>query len=115
MNFDQFKVAILILRADAPQLSEKEENALQDAHLAHLAKLNDEGHLLGAGSILGTSDRELRGLSIFRGSPSEVRVLADQDPGVLAGKYTQQSFPSTFPRGAMSFSQTRFPKSMSDV
>src|SRR3989441_12123719 len=90
MNFDQFTVALLILRADAPQLSEKEENALQDAHMAHLAKLHDEGHLLAAGPILGTSDRELRGLSIFRGSPSEVRMIADQDPGDLAGKYTHQ-------------------------
>jgi len=115
MNFDQFTVALLILRADAPKLSEKEENALQDAHMAHVAKLHDEGHLLAAGPILGTSDRELRGLSIFRGSPSDVKVLADQDPGVLAGKYTHQFFPWIVPRGAMSFSQTRFPKSMSDV
>ena len=74
MNFDQFTVALLILRADAPKLSEKEENALQDAHMAHVAKLHDEGHLLAAGPILGTSDRELRGLSIFRGSPSDVKV-----------------------------------------
>src|SRR2546428_706087 len=92
MNFDQFTVALLILRADAPKLSEKEENALQDAHMAHVAKLHDEGHLLAAGPILGTSDRELRGLSIFRGSPSDAKVLADQDPGVLAGKYTHQLF-----------------------
>ena len=115
MNFDQFTVALLILRADAPQLSEKEENALQDAHLAHLAKLHDEGHLLASGPILGTPDRELRGLSIFRGSPSDVKVLADLDPGVLAGRYKHQFFPWIVPRGAMNFSQTTFPKSMSDV
>src|SRR5207249_10212646 len=106
MNFDQFTVALLILRADAPKLSEKEENALQDAHMAHLAKLHDEGHLLAAGPILGTSDRELRGLSIFRGSPSDVKVLADQDPGVLAVKYTLQFFPWIVALGAMNFSQT---------
>src|SRR5207244_13397646 len=104
MNCDQFTVALLILRADAPQLSEKEENALQDAHMAHLAKLHDEGHLLAAGPILGTSDRELRGLSIFKGSPSDVTVLADQDPGVPARKYTHQLSPWIVPRGAMSFS-----------
>src|SRR2546422_11447547 len=115
MNFDQFTVALLILRADAPQLSEKEENALQDAHLAHLAKLHDEGHLLAAGPILGTSDRELRGLSIFRGSPSEVRPLADQDPVALAGKYTQQFFPLIVRRGAMRLTQARLPHTRGDV
>ena len=115
MNFDQFTVALLILRAEAPKLSEKEENALQDAHIAHLAKLHDEGILLAAGPILGSPNRELRGLSIFRGSLDGVKARADQDPGVLAGRYTHQFFPWIVPGGAMNFSPARFPRSMSDV
>src|SRR5437016_10356736 len=115
MKFDSFTVALLLMRSDAPRLSEEDENRLQEAHMGYLAQLHEDGHLLAAGPILGTSDRELRGLSIFRGSPSDVKVLADQDPGVLAGKYTHQFFPWIVPRGAMNFSQTTFPKSMSDV
>jgi len=105
----------LFLRSDAPKLSEDEEDRLQNAHMAHLAKLHDEGHLLAAGPILGSPDRELRGLSLFRGSPDEVKLLADQDPGVLEGRYRHEFFPWIVPEGAVSFSHTRFPRSMSEV
>jgi uncharacterized protein YciI len=115
MNFDSFTVALLILRSDAPKLSEERENALQDAHMAHLAKLHDEGHLLAAGPILGSPDRELRGLSIFRGSLDEVKLIADRDPGVLEGRYKHEFFPWIVPKDAVSFSHTRFPRSMSEV
>ncbi len=68
MDFDRFTIGLLILRTDAPKLSEEEENALQDAHMAHLAKLHDEGILLAAGPLLGSSDRDLRGLEIYKGT-----------------------------------------------
>ncbi|TMI49603.1 hypothetical protein E6H17_00980, partial [Candidatus Bathyarchaeota archaeon] len=84
LDFDRFTIGLLILRVDAPKLGEEEENALQDAHMAHLAKLHDAGVLLAAGPLLGSPDRDLRGLEIYRGSPDEVKALADQDPGVRA-------------------------------
>ena len=115
MKFDRFTVGLLLLRSDAPKLTEEEENLLQDAHMAHLAKLHDEGHLLAAGPILGHPERELRGLSLFRGSPDEVKALADKDPGVIAGRYRHQFFPWIVPGGALSFSHANFPKSMSEV
>jgi uncharacterized protein len=115
MKFDSFTVALLFLRSDAPKLSEDDENRLQDAHMDYLAKLHEEGHLLAAGPILGSADRKLRGLSIFRGSPEEARRLADRDPGVLEGRYMHEFFPWIVPGGAMSFSHTRFPRSMSEV
>jgi len=115
MDFDRFTVGLLILRADAPKLSEQEENALHDANMAHLAKLHDEGILLVAGPLLGTSDRDLRGLEIYRGSPEQVKALADQDPGVRAGRYTHRFLPWMVPGGAMSFARTRFPRSMAEV
>jgi uncharacterized protein YciI len=115
MEFDRFTVGLLILRADAPKLSEEEENALQDAHMAHLAKLHDEGILLAAGPLLGSSDRDIRGLEIYRGSPEQVKVLADQDPGVRAGRYTHRFLPWMVPGGAVSFARARFPRSMAEV
>jgi uncharacterized protein len=115
MEFDRFTIGLLILRADAPKLSEEEENVLQDAHMVYTAKLHDEGHLLAAGPILGAPDRELRGLSIYKGSPDEVKALADLDPGVLAGRYAHQFFPWIVPRGAVSFAHTRLPRSMAEV
>src|SRR6266581_4420805 len=85
MDFDRFTIGLLILRTDAPKLSEEEENALQDAHMAHLAKLHDEGILLAAGPLLGSSDRDLRGLEIYKGPPEQVKPTADQAPGVRPG------------------------------
>jgi uncharacterized protein len=115
MDFDKFTIGLLILRNDAPKLSEEEENALQDAHMAHLARLHDEGVLLAAGPLQGPSDRDLRGLEIYRGSPDEVKKLADRDPAVLAGRFTHRFLPWMVPGGAMSFAQTRFPRSMAEV
>src|SRR6266436_7350858 len=105
MNFDLFTIGLLILRADAPKLSGEEENALQDAHMAHLAKLHDEGLLLAAGPLLGSSDRDLRGLEIYRGSPDQVKAMADQDPGVQSGRYRHQFLPWMVPEGAVSFAR----------
>ncbi len=105
MKFDRFTVALLILREDAPKLSEQEENGLQDAHMAHLAKLHEEGHILAAGPILGAEDREIRGLS----------TLADQDPGVREGRYRHQLLDWVVPEGAVSLSRARFPRSMAEV
>jgi uncharacterized protein len=115
MDFDKFTIGLLVLRADAPKLSQEEENTLQDAHMAHLAKLHEEGLLLAAGPLLGSPDRDLRGLEIYRGSPDEVRTRADQDPGVLAGRYTHRFLPWIVPGGAVSFAHTRFPRSMAEV
>jgi uncharacterized protein YciI len=115
MYFERFTIGLLILRADAPKLSEEEENALQDAHMAHLAKLHDEGLLLAAGPLLGSSDRDLRGLEIYRGSPDQVKAMADQDPGVRSGRYRHQFLPWMVPGGAVSFARTRFPRSMAEV
>ena len=115
MKFDKFTVALLILHEDAPKLSEREENALQDAHMTYLAKLHEEGHILAAGPIAGPKDREIRGLSIYKGSPDEVRTLADQDPGVREGRYRHQFLDWVVPESALSLSRARFPRSMAEV
>jgi hypothetical protein len=41
MDFDQITVALLVLRPDAPELDDAASDALQDAHMAHLAQLHD--------------------------------------------------------------------------
>jgi uncharacterized protein YciI len=115
MDFDSFTIGLLILRRDAPKMSEEEENALQDAHMAHLAKLHDEGVLLAAGPLQGPPDRDLRGMEIYRGLPEEVKALADQDPAVRAGRFVHRFLPWMVPGGAMSFAHTHFPRSMAEV
>src|SRR5438477_11496705 len=113
MQFDQFTIALLILRPEAPELDDAAADALQDAHLAHLAELHEQGHLLAAGPLL--EDDVYRGLSILNVPPEEARRLKEADPAVRAGRYSVEVLPWMVPAGAMAFSPTRFPHSVAEA
>jgi uncharacterized protein len=112
MEFDQLTVTLLVLRPDAPKLDEEAAAALQDAHMAHIAELHESGHLLAAGPL---SDEKFRGLSILRVDVEEARRLRESDPAVQAGRYSVEAMPWTVPAGAMSFTPTRFPRSVAEA
>lgn len=115
MHFDQFTVALLVLRSDAPVLDEAGETALQEAHMSHLADLHEAGHLLAAGPLRGGPDNRYRGLSILNVDPERARVLKEDDPAVRAGRYSVVVLPWMVPGGAISFSPTRFPRSIAEA
>ncbi|HZY94607.1 MAG TPA: YciI family protein [Candidatus Bathyarchaeia archaeon] len=115
MKFDKFTIVLLVLRPDAPRLDGSEAAALQDAHLAHLAKLYDAGYLLAAGPLLGPEDHELRGLSIFLTDPEKTRMLSEQDPAVQAGRFSLKITPWMVPSGAIDFKRAHFPSSSSEA
>ncbi|HEY1762942.1 MAG TPA: YciI family protein [Acidimicrobiales bacterium] len=112
MDFDRFSVSLLVLREDAPQLSEADAAHLQDAHMAHLADLHDAGYLLAAGPLL---DDRFRGFSILSVSPEKALELANTDPAVRVGKFEAKVMPWMVPAGAMDFSRTQFPRSMAEI
>ena len=112
MDFDRFTIVLLILRPDAPQLDEEAADALQDAHMAHLAELHEAGYLLAAGPL---SDETFRGLSILNVPPKRARELKEEDPAVRAGRFSVEVIPWMVPAGAISFSPTRFPRSMAEA
>ena len=115
MEFDSYTIALLVLRDGAPELTEAEEDALQDAHMDDLAKLHEAGKLLAAGPLLGPEGRKFRGLSVYKLGPDEARALAERNPGVLAGRYSVEVFTWMVPRGAITFSRTRFPHSRAEA
>jgi len=115
MDFDQFTVALLIHRDDAPVLDEDAQNALQDAHMAHLTDLHEAGHLLAAGPLLGEHGRAYRGLSILAADPDLARALHEEDPAVRAGLYRVECLQWLVPAGAVRFTPTRFPRSMAEA
>jgi uncharacterized protein YciI len=115
MEFDRFTVVLLVLREDAPKLDEAALDALQDAHLAHLARLHEAGHLLAAGPTPGAEERMLRGFSLFRVDPDTARALEAEDPAVRAGLFTIETHAWMVPRGAMHFTPTRFPHSQAEA
>ena len=115
MQFDTYTITLLLLRDDAPQLSEAEEVALQDAHMAHLADLHEAGHLLAAGPVLGEPDRKLRGFSILNVDPERALELKSADPAVRAGRYRIEAHAWTLPSGLMSFTPSHLPRSVAEV
>jgi uncharacterized protein len=115
MEFSRFTVALLIRRDDAPELDQNAQDALQDAHMAHLADLHQAGYLLAAGPLLGEPDRAFRGLSILAAEPDQARVLKQQDPAVQAGLYRVEYMPWLVPAGAVAFTRTRFPRSLAEA
>jgi uncharacterized protein len=115
MEFDRYTIALLILRNDAPVLSDEQDAALQDAHMAHLADLYEAGHLLISGPVLGSSNRELRGLSILNVDPDEALRLKNDDPAVRAGRYRVEAYPWVMPKGLFSFSRGQLPRSMAEA
>src|SRR5437764_865871 len=112
MEFDRYTISLLLLRPEAPRLSEDEEAALQDAHMSHLADLHEAGHLLAAGPLF---DERYRGLSILAVEPDMARELKERDPAVQAGLYRIEAIPWMVPGGAMSFQPARFPRSIAEA
>jgi uncharacterized protein len=112
VDFERYSIALLVRRADAPELDEQAAAALQDAHMSHLADLHEAGYLLAAGPL---SDERLRGLSILNVEPDRARELKEEDPGVRAGLYSIEVIPWLVPAGAMTFSPTRFPRSIEEA
>ncbi len=115
MEFDRFSVVLLLLRDDAPKLDDAALDALQDAHLAHLAKLHEAGVLVAAGPTVGPSDRRLRGFSLLNVDAEKARALQDEDPAVRAGRFAFEVHTWMVPRGAMHFSPARFPHSAAEA
>src|SRR5215510_13674027 len=86
MEFDEFTVSLLVSGPTAMT------DALQDAHLAHLAALHDAGSLLAAGPLSDPA-RELRGLSILSVPVDEARRLKEADDAVRAGVFSVRVMP----------------------
>ena len=116
MDFDTVTVALLLLGPDTADRTQAEDDALQDAHLAHLAAMHGAGELLAAGPVVGAENRELRGFSVDRSTDLDhVRAIADDDPIIAAGRMHHEFHVWTFPAGLVHFSRGRMPLSMADV
>ena len=115
MQFDRFTVVLLMLRPDSPQLDDAAAAALQDAHLDHLAKLHENGHLLAAGPFMGGDEEIYRGLCILNVDADKALELCGRDPAVIAGRFSVKILPWMLPGGAVSFSPSRFPHSLAEA
>jgi hypothetical protein len=116
MQFDRFTIVLLYRNDDGPDLTDDERDALQDAHLNHLATLHEAGALIAAGpTAIGNPDEALRGVSVLNVGVEEARALKETDPAVQAGVFSIKCLPWMVPAGAVSYSATRFPHSWAEA
>jgi uncharacterized protein len=115
MEFDSLTVVLLVAGPNAEKIDKRELDALQDAHMDNLATLHETGVLQAAGPISDPQGTSIRGLSIHRLPAQQVRPMYEKDPSVTAGRLTPQIFTWMVPKGAISFSPTRFPHSQSEL
>ena len=82
-----YHASLLRLGANAATIAPEVREKLFLQHIAYRRSLYEAGDLLMYGPIEGTPDRELRGISIWRGDKSidEIRKLVAGDPYVRAG------------------------------
>ena len=112
MEFDEFTIVLTMLRPDAPELDDEAAEALQNAHMAHLADLHEAGYLLAGGPL---DDPAYRGLSIMSVGLERARELRAQDPAVVAGRLSIKVITWSVPGGAAHFTPTDFPRSLAEV
>jgi uncharacterized protein YciI len=112
MDFDRFCVGLLTTKAQTPESIDVENDAIQDAHMSHLADLHDSGHLLAAGPLF---DSHFRGMLLFATDVEEARELMLADPAVHAGWFDVTMLPWMVPSGAMNFTSTMFPRSIAQI
>jgi uncharacterized protein len=113
--FDRYTVVRLMLRHDAPVMTETEANDLQDRHMSFTADMVVAGNLLAAGPPVAGVEPDWRGLSIWATDPDATRLLCAEDPAVVAGRLEPLISTWMLPRGQIRFGQARVPRSLADL
>jgi uncharacterized protein YciI len=115
VKFDTFTFGFLVGAENAAELSDAEADALQDAHLAHLASLQKAGHLGAAGPVRAGDDASIRGFLLFLCDRDTASALAAEDPAVQAGRFTVELFTWMVPAGTIQFGTGTMPHSIAEA
>jgi uncharacterized protein YciI len=115
VKFDRHTLVLLVLRPDAPELTDEEADALQNRHLAFRAGLRDQGYLVGGGPLVDQDDERLRGISIMACDPETARRLSSEDPAVQAGRLAVEVMTWMVPAGNVRFERVSAPRSTADA
>jgi len=86
MELESYGFVLLRRGPRASEFSDEELDRLQEQHLAHLAAMHEQGHMLLAGPFSDQADESLRGFCLYKTGLEETRRLAGSDPSVQAGR-----------------------------
>jgi uncharacterized protein YciI len=115
MRFDQHTLVLLVRPPHAPELSDDEANALQDAHLAFRADLYEKGYIIAGGPLVDQDDERLRGISVMSVDRETARRLCNEDPAVKAGRLAVEVMTWMMPAGNIRFEPATPPRSMAEA
>lgn len=115
MEFDRHTLVLLVLRPDAPELTDEAAAELQDRHLAFRADLRDRGYLVAGGPLDDQDDERLRGLSVMSCDAETARRLASEDPAVRAGRLRVEVMTWMVPAGNVRFEHVTAPRSVAEA
>jgi uncharacterized protein YciI len=115
MRFDSHTLILLVRPDDAPQLSDADADALQDAHLAHQAELRAQGHVVATGPLVDQDDDRLRGIVVLSVGQQTAHSLYGNDPAVRAGRLAIQTMTWMVPAGNVSFHPVAMPSSRAEA
>lgn len=104
MEFDTYQLVLLKRPEEPSDYPPERLQEIQAAHLGHLTRMAQEGHLVVAGPFGDQEDETLRGLALYRvGSLEEARRLAEADPSVQAGRLEVEVMTWYTQKGALEF------------
>lgn len=87
-----YYLVLLYRGPNSTQQATPETERIQDAHMANIRQMADEGKLIMAGPM--GDDSKLRGIFVLRaGSPQEAQQLAEADPAVKSGRLVPEVHP----------------------
>ena len=115
MQFDRHTLVLLVLRPDAPDLTDEEAAELQDRHLAYRADLRARGLLVAGGPLDDQDDERLRSISIWMCDPVTARGLSNEDPAVQAGRLAVEVMTWMVPAGNVRFEHASAPRSLAEA
>ena len=101
MEFDSYAFVMLCSGPRADEYDGEKAERLQEAHLDHLARMQEAGKLAVAGPFRDRYDESLRGVCIYSTSLEEARELAAQDPAVQAGRMAVRAMTWLTRKGAL--------------
>jgi uncharacterized protein YciI len=99
VNLDSVTLVLLRRGPRAAEFTEEELDHLQERHLAYLDEMRRRGHMVAAGPFSDQPDESLRGICLYVTNLEETRRLAEDDPGVRAGRLTVDVMRWSFLRG----------------